>query len=115
MIVLEKDIRNLKDQKQFYAQELFQSERLRLQSQLDGLRAFESCRPEDFSNAQKDYFDLLADTNYTENTGIVGPLSILLKLEEAVTSMITEYMWCKNVMRNMRNADMERGIPVVDI
>ncbi|AOW07870.1 uncharacterized protein YALI1_F37171g [Yarrowia lipolytica] len=42
-----------------------------------------------FEAAQKDYFDRLEETAYTEKAGIMGPLTLLLKPEEVIATMTT--------------------------
>lgn len=100
MIERRREIRSLNHQKQHWARQLFLFERNRLLSQLEGLRTFESAQTENFASAQRDYFGLLEETDYNENTGILGPLTILLKLEEVVATMTAEYQWCRNVLTN---------------
>ncbi|RDW31538.1 hypothetical protein B0I72DRAFT_165293 [Yarrowia lipolytica] len=101
MAVRQREIKSLNSQKQYWSRELIQFERNRLLNQLEGLRTFEAAQTEDFASAQKDYFDLLGVTDYAENAGILGPLTILLKLEEVIATMTAEYYWCRNVLANV--------------
>lgn len=100
MIERRREIRSLNHQKQRWSRQLFQFERGRLLGQLEALRTFESAQTGDFASAQRDYFDVLEKTDYNDNTGILGPLIIMLSLEKVVATMTAEYQWCRNVLTN---------------
>lgn len=77
---------------------------------MGALRNFVEAPLEDFNESQKVYFMVLAETEYTENKGIIAPLSELLRIESVIARLLEEYHACfRELQRREEGLDASRA------